>query len=122
NPIVEPGFIKDSYSCREKKGVHFGINRMQSFIRQCSRNYTEEAWILKLDILGYFMCIDRSILFEKILHKLYSFRQPLDFNLSLLIYLLEKVIFNDPTRHCIIKGQASDWRGLPKTKSLFHAP
>lgn len=122
NPIVEQGFIKDSYSCRKGKGVHYGIRQVQSFIRKCSKNYSGDAWILKLDILGYFMCIDRRILFEKILDKLYGVQQPLGFDLNMLIYLLEKVIFNDPTQHCIIKGAASDWRGLPKSKSLFHAP
>lgn len=30
-------------------------------------------------------------------------------------------ICNEPTENCIIKGKKSDWNGLPKTKSLFHA-
>lgn len=122
NPIVEPGFIKDSYSCREGKGTHYGIRRMQSFIRGCSRNYTQDAWILKLDILGYFMCIDRQLLFDRICRKLNAYTQPVGFDKSLLMYLLEKVIFNNPTTNCLIKGQASDWRGLPPSKSLFQAP
>jgi hypothetical protein len=31
------------------------------------------------------------------------------------------VIFNDPTKSCIIKSGKSDWAGLPKSKSLFYA-
>ena len=122
NPIVEPGFIKDSYSCRVGKGTHYGIKRLQSFIRGCSHNYTRDAWILKLDILGYFMCIGRQLLFDRIYQKLDAYTQPIGFDKSLLIYLLEKVIFNDPTTNCLIKGSASDWQGLPPSKSLFHAP
>lgn len=122
NPIVEPGFIKDSYSCREGKGTHFGIRRMQSFIRGCSHNYTRDAWVLKLDILGYFMRIDRQLLFDMICRKLNAYNRPVGFDKSLLIYLLEKVIFNDPTTNCVVKGKAADWRGLPPSKSLFHAP
>ncbi|MCB9291519.1 MAG: group II intron reverse transcriptase domain-containing protein [Lewinellaceae bacterium] len=122
NPIVEPGFIKDSYSCRVGKGTHYGINRMQSFIRGCSHNYTRDAWILKMDILGYFMSIDRNILFDMICRKLERHNRPVDFDKSLLVYLLEKVIFNDPTTNCLIKGRASDWKDLPPSKSLFHAP
>jgi len=38
-----------------------------------------------------------------------------------MLYLIEKVVFNDPTKNCIIKGKKSDWNGLPKTKSLFYA-
>lgn len=40
---------------------------------------------------------------------------------ELLLYLVEKVIMNDPTRGCVIKGSQSDWDGLPPNKSLFHA-
>ncbi len=122
NPIVSPGFIKDSYSCREGKGTHYGIRRMQSFIRGCSHNYTQDTWILKMDILGYFMRMDRRRLFAMICHKLDHYQRPVDFDKSLLIYLLEKVIFNDPTTNCLVKGGAADWRGLPPSKSLFHAP
>lgn len=122
NPIVEPGFIKDSYSCRQGKGTHYGIQRMQSFIRGCSHNYTRDAWLLKMDILGYFMRIDRQLLFEMICRKLNNYQRPIDFDKDLLIYLLEKVIFNDPTKNCVIKGQARDWNGLPPSKSLFRQP
>lgn len=40
---------------------------------------------------------------------------------DLIIYRIEKVIYNDPTQGCIIKGKRSDWKNLPYTKSLFHA-
>ena len=42
-------------------------------------------------------------------------------NKDILLYLVEKVIMNDPTKGCIIKGCRSDWNGLPPNKSLFHA-
>ena len=66
NPIFESLFIHDSYSCRVGKGTSFGINRMQKFIRASSDNYRSEAWILKLDISGFFMSIDRTRLLSMI--------------------------------------------------------
>lgn len=39
-----------------------------------------------------------------------------------LRYLLRKVLGNDPTRNCIVRGKREDWTGLPKNKSLFSAP
>jgi len=36
--------------------------------------------------------------------------------------LCRKVIFNDPTKNCIIKGNKKDWENLPENKSLFHSP
>ncbi|MCF7807106.1 MAG: RNA-directed DNA polymerase, partial [Candidatus Marinimicrobia bacterium] len=45
----------------------------------------------------------------------------MNFDLLLILSLIEKTIFNDPTKNCTIKGKKSDWVGLPATKSLFHA-
>ena len=66
SPIFERQFINDAYSCREGKGTSYGIKRIDHFIRSCSRNYKKDCYILKLDIKGYFMSMDRSILYEKI--------------------------------------------------------
>jgi len=53
--IFEKTFINDSYSCRKGKGTHYGIKRIDHFIRSCSQNYSKDCYILKLDIKGYFM-------------------------------------------------------------------
>lgn len=66
NPLFEKIFIHDSYSCREEKGTLFGIKRIDMFIRGASENYTRDAYILKLDIEGFFMNIDRSVLLSQI--------------------------------------------------------
>lgn len=66
SPIFERRFLPDSYACRVNKGTHYGIKRLNHFIRSCSENYQKECWILKLDIKSYFMSIDRSILFRKV--------------------------------------------------------
>lgn len=60
-PIFERTFIYDSYSCREGKGTLFGINRLEHHLRAVTNNYTQEAYILKLDIRGYFMSIRREL-------------------------------------------------------------
>jgi hypothetical protein len=66
------------------------------------------------------MHINRDILFRKL--KLFINRCYQENDKELLIELSHKIIFNDPARHCIIKGKKSDWDGLPKNKSLFHSP
>ena len=35
-------------------------------MRSCSENYSRDAYVLKLDISGFFMSIDREILWNKI--------------------------------------------------------
>jgi RNA-directed DNA polymerase len=66
NAVFEKHFIYDSYACRKAKGTHFGIGRVDGFIRKCSKNYTQDCYVLKLDIKGFFMHINKAILFTKI--------------------------------------------------------
>jgi hypothetical protein len=119
NPIFERLFINDSYSCRVGKGTSYGIKRLDHFVRSCSRNYTRDCYILKLDIKGYFMAIDHSILYKKIEAVLNSFRKEADFDVDLISGLIRQGIFSDPTKNCFIKGKKENWEGLPKSKSLF---
>lgn len=41
---------------------------------------------------------------------------------DVLKYLVEKTVMLNPADNCIIKGQRSDWDGLPGDKSLFQCP
>ena len=121
SPVFERRFIHDAYSCRKGKGSSFGIARVGHFIRSCSRNYSRDCYILKLDIKGYFMSMDQSLLYQKIKAVLGRCRPQLDFDVDLVLYLIKKVVFHDPTKNCIMKGKKSDWNGLPASKSLFCA-
>ncbi|NIA12293.1 MAG: hypothetical protein GWP10_21915 [Nitrospiraceae bacterium] len=119
NHLFEKQFIYDSYSCRTRKGTHFGIQRIDRFIRQCSASYTRDCYILKLDLQGFFMSINKSILFtklEKFIKKKYN-----EADKYLIIKLCKQLIFNNSTKKCIIKGNKSDWNYLPPHKSLFHS-
>lgn len=113
NPLFENLFIEDSYSCRVGKGTLFGVNRIASFMRQCS----PKAYVFKLDIEGFFMHIDKAILMRKLIFFLQENYFEEDKNV--IIRLCRLIIENDPTRDCIIKGSVQDWKNLPKQKSLF---
>lgn len=121
SPLCERLFIFDTYGCRTRKGTSCGIRHADHFIRSCSRNYTEDCFVLKLDIRGYFMSINRAVLYEKVSSIVERFRGEASFDAELVLWLLRMVIFHDHTKHCRIKGKRSDWVGLPFSKSLFHA-
>ncbi len=121
SPVFEKVFINDSYSCRKGKGTHYGIKRIAHFIRSCSQNYTNDCYVLKLDIKGYFMAMNKTLLYKKVKEELIKQKQKNDFDLTLVFNLIEKTLFNDPRENCIIKGRETDWIGLPETKSLFYA-
>ena len=54
NHLFEKEFINDSFGCRINKGTHFGVKRIDTFMRKCSQNYTQDCYVLKLDIQGFF--------------------------------------------------------------------
>ena len=119
NTLFEQVFLPDSYACRVGKGTHYGIDRVSKFIQTCSENYTQNCYILKLDIRGFFMHIHRAILFEKLeafIHDKYRLEDK-----ALVLELAHKIIFSHPAKNCIIKGKKEDWSGLPKDKSLFYS-
>lgn len=120
-PIIDKQLILDTYSCRPGKGTSFGIKRLNYFIRSCSRNYQQECYILKLDIKNYFMSIDRPFLFQKVISAIQFHQKEVSWDFKLIVNLIHKTIFNDPTKNCLIKGHKRNWRFLPSGKSLFHA-
>ena len=119
NAVFDKYFIYDSYACRKAKGTHFGIDRVDGFIRKCSKNYTQNCYVLKLDIKGFFMHINKTILYAKIETLFISKYNGAD--KQLYLNLCKIILFNEPVNNAIIKGKLSNWDNLPKDKSLFAA-
>ncbi len=129
--LFERTFISDSYSCRKKKGTHYGFKRLGHHIRSVSQNYTRQCYVMKIDIMGYFMHINRSRLLDISLGTLRKMAmrwsdvpdmrwcEKLDYDL--LFFLSRVIIMNNPLDNCIIRGSSADWKGLPRSKSLFYS-
>ena len=142
-PCFEKYFIHDSYACRKGKGTHMAIKRLFHFINSQTCNNSQEAWILKMDIKGFFMNIERKKLYEKLelfietkyrlslLEKLETDKnkkfkgqwifdlKEIEEKLSFVKYLTREIVFNDPTCSVNYKSPKRAWEGLPKDKSLF---
>ena len=130
-PLFEPRMIFDSYSCRKGKGTSEGVARIEHHIRSCTRNYTCGAYILGLDLKGYFMSITKGQLYDIIRGTLVRCRDRRSsdgtrwgerLDMELVDFLLRRIIFRDPVQNCEIRGRASDWNGLPPSKSLLQSP
>ena len=119
-PLLEEEFIQDSYSCIKGRGTHYGISRLQEKIRQVSHNWSRPCYILKLDIVGYFMHINRNQLLAICLESLQKHKERIDY--PLIEYLLTVTVLDNPIEHCCLMGQTSDWDDLPSTKTLFCSP
>jgi len=107
-PVLDKKFIYDSYSCRIGKGTLFGVKRVQKFLKSC-----ENPYVLRLDIQGFFMAIDRKILYELTIAKLPSE--------ELTEFLIKKIIFAEPLKNAIYRSLPSAWADLPKDKTLKHS-
>ena len=129
NPYFEKYFIFDSYACRKGKGTHAAIKRAEHFVKSevyaQKRKHPKEYWnrkpsyVLKLDIQGFFMSINKNLLFKKLcdfIHKISD-----DKNYGFEIFLCSRIVFNNPCKDCIRKSPPSSWIGLPANKSLFCA-
>ncbi len=122
-PLFEKTFIYDSYACRKEKGTHFGIKRLQHHLRSCTNNYKEEAYVLKLDIQGYFMSINKTILLDIVTNKLIKiWSKNQEKNFELILFLTKVIIKKKPVENCKINSPRRQWEGLPKSKSLFNNP
>ena len=121
--LFERTFIADTYSCIEGRGTHYGIDRLKKHIRQESMNWKSDCYVMKLDIRGYFMHIDRQRLLEIATGTLRKMSGRVDgMDMDFLLWLTEQIVMLDPKTSCKIIGTAKEWEGLDKNKSLFHTP
>lgn len=130
--MFERTFIQDSYSCIKHRGTHYGIKRMEMHIRQESQNYTVPCYVLKLDVRGYFMHINRRILLQIAQDSLDKMSRHLIskhgvkkwgevVDMDFVHYLTSELILLNPIKDCRMIGSSADWEGLPADKSLFNS-
>jgi hypothetical protein len=117
-PIFDRKFIYDSYSCRVGKGTLFGINRARRFLKACGAG-SPEVWVLRLDIRGYFMAINRDVLFKLIMDGLSGAAVGGLEEFDLTSFLIRKTVFNDPLKNARFRSPPVAWGDLPKDKSLM---
>ena len=131
--MLERTFVADSYSCIKGRGTHYGINRLEHHIRQVSENWQQPCYVLKMDIKGYFMHINRERLLHITLRQLRavskrrvkkdsSYRWHDCVDMDLVEWLSREIIMLNPVEGCRVLGVREDWASLPHDKSLFHSP
>lgn len=115
--ILESEMTDSAFACRKGKGTDYGINYIKDAIERVSRNYQRETWVTKCDIEGFFMSIDRMMLYQRLESVLRRDYHGAD--IGWWLWLWGKVILNRPERNCIRVGDLSLWNDLPDNKSLF---
>jgi len=116
-PLFEQVFCPYTYNCRKEKGQLYGINTLKQQIIECSDNYTTDCYIMKLDLSGFFMSIDKQIL-ARLIDRFILDRYTGE-DIEDLRYLCRVVIFHQPEKNCERHSPARYWDYLPPNKSLF---
>lgn len=115
--IFEAEMLDCAYACRKGKGTLYGIEHVKQQIAEVSSDYTLETWVLKCDLQGFFMSIDRRMAYgivEDIIRRRYD-----GDDIEWWLWLWRKVILHDPTKSCVKMGDIKLWDRLPANKSLF---
>lgn len=107
-----------SKNCRKGEGPQSAVEALEANIKEQSANYTKDCWVLSFDIHGYFMSIDKSILWE-MLEQFIRDRYDGE-DLDLLLWLVRTTAFHSPQRFCRKLSPPEAWNDLPPSKSLMH--
>lgn len=65
-PFFENRLVYDNCACRVGKGTHFGMKRLEGFLREHYRGHGAQGWMLKADVRKFFQSIDHDVLLERL--------------------------------------------------------
>ena len=116
-PLFELVFSPRTFNCRKGKGQLYGVKILEADMKEASNNYTTDCYIMKLDLQGFFMSIDKSMLARMIDKFIVRYYQGDD--IDDLRYLCQVVILHCPEKNCERHSPAELWQHLPANKSLF---
>lgn len=116
-PLLEQVFCRRTFNCRKGKGVLYGVETLKEDIRQCSKDYTIDCYIMRLDMKGFFMSIDKQLL-DSMLQEFISERYK-GHDKEEILWLAHIIVTHRPELDCVRRSGMERWRKLPPNKSLF---
>ena len=116
-PLFEQIFCDRTYNCRKGKGQIAGVTQLAEDIRGESENYTKDAYVMKVDLKGFFMSIIKPKL-AKMVDDFIVERYEGD-DKEDLRWLCNLVIVHRPELNCERRSPLWMWNFIPKEKSLF---
>lgn len=119
-PLIENKLTKRTFNNRKGYGQNAAINQLITDIYEVSKGYTRDAWIIKVDLKGYFPNANQQIVYDQLSNliiKEYSGDDKDD-----LLYMLQRAVFSFPQNHCYRKSPIWKWQYIEQGKSLFDKP
>jgi len=119
-PLLESEMTERTFNNRIGYGGIEALNCVISDIYDVSCGFTKDAWIIKMDLKGYFPNASQDIVFRQ-LSELVERRYEGE-DKDLLQFMIMRSVFSYPTRHCYRKSALEKWKDIPDSKSLFKKP
>ena len=116
-PLFERIFCGRTYNCRKGKGQLAGVTQLAEDIRDESENYTKDAYVMKVDLKGFFMSIIKSKLARMVDDFIVEYYKGDDE--EDLRWICNLVVMHRPELNCERRSPLWMWNFIPKEKSLF---
>lgn len=147
NPLFEERFEKlgnVSFNCRKGYGTEKAVLHVADGMKRVSCNYRKPAWVFRGDLVGFFMSIDKDLLWyllerfiqrqkkryeregwvtldRAILIRLKMSSMP-EMYWDILLQTVKAVVMHHPEKDCVLNTDPREWVGLATNKSLFTSP
>lgn len=120
-PLLEARLTSRTFNNRVGYGQDAAVNTLIEDIYAVSEGFTRDAWIISLDLAGYFPNASQDIAFRQLSQLVQEDYQGPD--KAELLYMLQVAIYSYPTHHCWRKSPLWKWaRYIAPEKSLFSKP
>lgn len=124
-----------SFNCRKGFGTEKCVLHCAGGMKRVSQCYTKPAWVFKGDLVGFFMSIDKNLLWyllERFISRWkknstrlgfthYGLEMPIMY-WEQLLDAVKKTVMHHPELDCIFNSPIKLWKGLARLKSLFGVP
>lgn len=125
-PLFEQRFVNQgnvSFNCRKGFGTDKCILHCVDGMERVSDNYRKKAWVFKGDIHGFFMSIDKSLLWYLLERFIKRHRKKIGekegMYWDMLLRTARTVVMHHPEEDCVLNSPMQMWEGLEKGKSMF---
>ena len=135
-PLFELRFREQgnvSFNCRKGFGTEKAVEHVAEAMRSISDNYHKPAWVFRGDIVGFFMSINKELLWyllERFMCR-WQFReqhfgweryeltgQP-EMYWGVLFRVTRIIVMHHPEQNCVLNSPVHLWKNLAPNKSLF---
>ena len=119
-PLMEQRMSSHTYNNRRGMGQSACQNAVISDIYEVSKGFTQDAWIVKIDLKGCFPNINQDIAYRQLERLVVEDYEGDD--KDELLYILRVCIYSYPTLHCTMLSRPEERSLIAPDKSLFNKP